>query len=161
MDNHAKILNKALGHALSATGAHVGTRDVFVALDWKLAGSRLQSAPHTVYQLLNHMLYWQEWAAKWLEGRTPPIPKHASGSWPGKAAPAKREEWERRVRQFHSGLEELTRQSREAEPFSRRGNKSRLEMFHNIASHNSYHAGQVALLRQMQGAWPLPSGGLT
>jgi uncharacterized damage-inducible protein DinB len=36
-----------------------------------------------------------------------------------------------------------------------------LEMLHLIGSHTSYHVGQVALLRQMLGAWPPPSGGVT
>jgi hypothetical protein len=39
--------------------------------------------------------------------------------------------------------------------------KSRLEMLHTIAGHNSYHVGQVVLLRQLLAAWPPPSGGLT
>jgi uncharacterized damage-inducible protein DinB len=38
---------------------------------------------------------------------------------------------------------------------------SRLRMFHTIASHTSYHIGQVVMLRQLLGKWPPPSGGLT
>jgi len=34
-------------------------------------------------------------------------------------------------------------------------------MLHAIGAHNSYHAGQVAFLRQLLGKWPPPSGGLT
>jgi hypothetical protein len=34
-------------------------------------------------------------------------------------------------------------------------------MLQAIASHNSYHAGQVVALRQILAAWPPPSGGLT
>jgi len=34
-------------------------------------------------------------------------------------------------------------------------------MLHTIATHNSYHAGQVALLRQLLRKWPPPSGGVT
>jgi hypothetical protein len=30
-----------------------------------------------------------------------------------------------------------------------------------IRSHNSYHLGQVVLLRRMRGVWPPPGGGLT
>lgn len=161
MDGDRKILDKAVGHALLGTGAHVETKTVLAALDWKLAGLRPESAPHSVYQLLNHMLYWQEWVVKWLDGERLPIPKHASGSWPGDAAPASRGEWEQAVQRFRNGLEELTRRSRQADLFSKRGTKSPLEMLQTIASHNSYHAGQVVLLRQLLGAWPPPSGGLT
>ena len=34
-------------------------------------------------------------------------------------------------------------------------------MLHTIASHNSYHLGQIVLVRQLLGAWPPPGGGLT
>jgi uncharacterized damage-inducible protein DinB len=34
-------------------------------------------------------------------------------------------------------------------------------MILTIASHNSYHAGQVVFLRRMLGTWPPPSGGFS
>jgi hypothetical protein len=34
-------------------------------------------------------------------------------------------------------------------------------MLQTIGSHNSYHAGQVVIVRQALDAWPPPSGGLT
>jgi uncharacterized damage-inducible protein DinB len=157
MDDDRKILDKAVACALSGKGAHVETKTVLAALDWNLAGIRPESAPHSVYQLLNHMLFWQEWVVKWLDGERPPIPKHASVGWPGDAAPASREEWEGAVRRFRNGLEVLTRRSRQADLFSEHGRKSLLEMLQIIALHNSYHAGQVVLLRQALGAWPPPS----
>jgi uncharacterized damage-inducible protein DinB len=161
MTGDATILRKALRHALSGEGAHVGTHTVFSALDWKLAGIRPERAPHSVYEVLSHMVYWQDWAAKWLDGKDPPVPKHASGSWPRSAAPASKREWERSVRRFGDGLEDLVRRSRQANLLSTGRAKSGLEMLQTIASHNSYHAGQVVVLRQLLGAWPPPSGGLT
>jgi len=161
LTNERKILAKALGNALLGTGAHVETKTVFAALDWKIAGMRPDGAPHTVYQVLNHMLYWQEWVVKWLDGEKPPLPKHAAGSWPGDIAPASREEWGRAVKRFGRGVDQLTRRSRQADLFAKGRSKSPLEMLLTIASHNSYHAGQVVFLRQELGAWPPPSGGLT
>jgi uncharacterized damage-inducible protein DinB len=161
VDSDRKILEKALGNALLGTGAHVQTQTVFAGLDWKLAGTRPEGALHSVYQLLNHMVYWQDWVVRWLDGESPPTPKHASGGWPQRAAPASRKEWERAVRHFGDGLQDLVRRSRLAHLFSRERKKSRLEMLQAIASHSSYHAGQVVLLRKLLGAWPPPSGGLT
>jgi uncharacterized damage-inducible protein DinB len=34
-------------------------------------------------------------------------------------------------------------------------------MAQTMGAHNSYHAGQAVLLRQLLGQWPPPSGGLT
>jgi hypothetical protein len=99
-----QIIHNALGHALSGAGAHAETATVFAALDWKLAGIRPENAPHSVYQLLTHMLYWQEWVVRWFDGKNPPIPGHASASWPGAVGPGSRNEWDQAVRRFRSGL---------------------------------------------------------
>ena len=88
MNSDLKIVRKAVGHALSGKGAHVDTENSFAGLDWKITGTRPEGVPHSLFQLLNHMIYWQGWAVKWLDGKKPPTPKHASGSWPGSPAPA-------------------------------------------------------------------------
>ena len=156
-----KVLESSVRNALSGKGAHVETARVFAALDWKTAGARPQGAPQSPYQVLKHMAYWQDWVVNWLDGRKPALPAHASGSWPGGVAPANRIEWETAVRRFRRGLAALERGSGEADLLSGPGEKSRLEMLRTIAAHNSYHAGQVVLLRQLLGKWPPPSGGLT
>jgi uncharacterized damage-inducible protein DinB len=156
-----KIIEKAVSHALRGKGAHVEGQNIFAGLDWKLAGVRPVGVPHSLFQLLNHLTFWQDWAVKWLDGHAPATPRHASGSWPGDCGPADRKEWERAVHDFQNGLDELDRRCGQADILSKPGQKSRLEMLHTIASHNSYHAGQVVLLRQILGAWPPPSGGLT
>jgi len=161
MSSNHRMIEKAVGHALSGKGAHVAARGVFAGLGWKMAGARPEGAPHSIFQLLYHISYWQDWVVKWLDGGNPPIPKHASGSWPGSASPASAKEWRQAVRGFRSGLAGLEHRSRGADLLAQRGKDSRLGMLQAIASHNSYHLGQVVLLRQMLGAWPPPSGGLT
>jgi uncharacterized damage-inducible protein DinB len=161
MSSDQKIIEKVLERALSGKGAHVAAQSVFDGLDWKLAGTRPEGAPHSVFELLSHITYWQDWAVKWLDGKKPAIPKHASGSWPDGASPASKKEWEGAVRSFRKGLDELGGAPRKADLLAKRGKSSPLEMLHAIAAHNSYHLGQVVVLRQMLGAWPPPSGGLT
>jgi uncharacterized damage-inducible protein DinB len=161
MNRDQRILTKVVSRALSGKGAHVAAARVFSGLDTEAAGARPQDLPHSLFQLLNHIIYWQDWVVKWLNGEKPPVPKHASGSWPGSPAPADATEWRRSLRRFQTGLKELERCSREADLLTGIGKQSRLEMLHAIASHNSYHLGQAVLLRQMLRKWPPPSGGLT
>ncbi|HXY00187.1 MAG TPA: DinB family protein [Candidatus Limnocylindrales bacterium] len=161
MSKNNKVLENTIEHALSGEGAHVGSLGIFDGVDWKLAGRRPTHAPHSLFQLLNHLVYWQDWVVKWLDGVKPPIPKHASGSWPGNIGPANKQEWERTVKAFHKGLKALERGARSTDLLAKRGNKTGLEMLQAIASHDSYHIGQVTLLRQILGSWPPPSGGLT
>jgi hypothetical protein len=136
-----KVLTRAIARALAGRSAHLDPGRAFEGLDWKL---------------VNHMVFWQDWTLNWLAGKKP---LSTVGSWPGSSGPGNQEEWEQAVRRFRSGLDELTRHARKADLLSRRGRTSRLEMLHTVASHNSYHAGQVIILRQTLSAWPPLSGG--
>ena len=156
-----RLVDEALHRALSGQGAHTRTADVFDALDWVQAGVRPADAPHSIYQLLNHIVFWQDWVIRWLDGDAPPLPEHASGSWSEAARPATAQEWEEAVAHFRAGVEALDQRRGTVEASGHDGSRSRLGMLHTIATHNSYHVGQVVLLRQMLGAWPPPSGGLT
>ncbi|MGB9106284.1 MAG: DinB family protein [Terriglobales bacterium] len=157
----SQVLVKTIRNALSGKGAHVETASAFAGLDWRLAAARPEKASHSVFQLLRHMIYWQDWVVEWLDGQSPATPRHASGSWPTETGPANARDWDRAVRHFRAGLRELNRRMGKPSLLEKPGSKTRLEMLHAIASHNSYHVGQAVILRRMLGAWPPPSGGLT
>lgn len=161
MAKDREVLEKTVACALSGKGAHVAAKSVFDGLDWKAAGAQPGGTPHSIFQLLKHMAYWNQWVVRWLDGESPAVPTHAAGSWPEMAAPATEREWQQVVREFKKGLEDMSRGARNSDLLAKHGTKTRLQMLQSIASHNSYHIGQVVLLRQMLGTWPPPSGGLT
>ncbi len=161
MSTDRKVLKKMILHALSGKGAHVAVKDAFAGLDWKLAGVQPEGVSHSIFQLLNHVAYWNQWVVKWLAGQKPVVPKHAQDSWPGKTAPLTAGEWREALRRLDQGLREMTRATQEMDLLAKRGTKTPLEMLQTIASHNSYHLGQVVVLRQRLCAWPPASGGLT
>jgi uncharacterized damage-inducible protein DinB len=156
-----KALSHIVGRALSGEGAHAATQNVFDGLDWKVTAIRPPGIAHSVFQLLAHTTYWQNWVLQWLDGKDPAVPRHAAGSWPSNLGPASQEEWKRAVRNFRGSLAKLAGRSREVDLLGKIGKTSRLRMLHTIASHTSYHIGQVVMLRQLLGKWPPPSGGLT
>lgn len=155
------VVRKAIRQALSGRSAHVEVEPALEGLDWEAAGSRPAEAEHSVFQLLNHMIYWQDFALAWLAGNEPPTPKHAAQSWPGAEAPADAGEWEEALGRFGKGLEEINRHAQEDDLFGQLGSKTALEILHLIATHNSYHIGQVVSLRRGLGSWPPPRGGAT
>ncbi len=154
-------LGRQIESGLSGKGAHADAESALEGLDWSDASYHPEGAPHSIFQLLNHITYWQDWAVKWVDGKTPPFPKHARGSWPGNAGPANQKEWDRAVQAYLRGLAKLKGQAREADLFAKRGDNTRLQMLRTIGSHDSYHIGQVVVLRQILGKWPPASGGLT
>jgi uncharacterized damage-inducible protein DinB len=156
-----RIANSIIDYALTGGTAHVATRTVFDGLDWRTAGARVDGSSQTLFQLLNHMIFWQEGALEWLDGGSPSMPEHAADSWPGPEAPSSRTVWVKAVRRFRAGLTRLERAAKDAGAARKGRSTSPLEMLAAVAAHNSYHAGQAVLLRQLLGQWPPPSGGLT
>lgn len=161
MNSDLTRFRKIISQSLSGKGAHVPTDRIFESFNWKQAGTQAPGARHTVFQLLEHICFWQDWVLQWLDGKNPPLPSHASASWPAEAGPANATDWKHSVQNFRTGLRRLERCSRAAGLAAEPGQKSPLEMLQTIASHNSYHAGQVVAVRQLLGSWPPPSGGLT
>lgn len=154
-------LREAVLRALTGEGAHVQSASALAGLDWRFAGTRPDGAPHSAFEIVNHLVYWQDHALAWLAGDKPATPKHDADSWPGPAAPASAEVWDAAVARFTAGVEHLVRHAREDDLLARRGPKTVLYILQIVAAHDSYHLGQVVLLRQQLGAWPPPGGGFT
>lgn len=161
MTDPKEVLRTTLRDALSGRGAHVPVAELFDGLDWQAAGARPEGARHTVFRLLNHLIYWQEFALEWLDGRKPQTPEHDEDSWPGSDQPADRKSWQARVGRFKTDRAELERRVDASTLLAQIGPKTAGEILQIVASHNSYHAGQVVALRRALGAWPPPSGGFT
>jgi uncharacterized damage-inducible protein DinB len=154
-------LRRVVLQALSGRGAHVLATEALDALAWRDAGRRGAAWPHSVFQIANHLVYWQDFSLAWIDGDEPETPAHAAESWPGAQAPASEAEWHRTLAAFRAGLEALERRARERDLHEVVGAKSVLEILQLIASHNSYHLGQVTWARRELGAWPPPGGGAT
>ena len=60
--NDDKVLTNVVGRASSGEGAHAASQNVFDGLDWKVAAVRPPGVPHSIFQLLAHTSYWQNWA---------------------------------------------------------------------------------------------------
>jgi uncharacterized damage-inducible protein DinB len=153
--------NAIVGYALSGGDAHVASPTVFDGLKWRFAGARVEGSPYTLYDLLNHMIFWQDGVLEWLKGRAPQMPEHAADGWPGPSTPRSRAEWAATVRRYQVGLTRLERAARRASSARKGRGKSPLEMLAAVGAHNSYHAGQAALLRRLLRQWPPPSGGFS
>lgn len=120
--------------------------------------------PYTIFQIVNHMIYWQDYILEILAGGQPTVPAHAIDSWPGSEVPQTEAEWNQTVERFLQGVDQaiqLVETSDLEEKLPNWHNKPRLEALRVIPSHNSYHLGQVVLLRRMLGSWPPPGGGDT
>jgi hypothetical protein len=123
------------------------------------------------------MNYWMEHDLGKVAGEARAYPQRAIESWPTHPNPAGGssavgDEWKATTRRFADLLARLARlaESDEQELARVIYNVGSAEaprestvhaMLWQITAHNSYHAGQIALLRRQAGAWPPERGGDT
>jgi len=158
-------------------GSHVDPVACVEDISAELAARVVAGYPHSIWQILEHMNYWMDYDLGKVAGESRPYPDKAIESWPGHPNPATEgraaaEAWQATTRRFtdllarlarlaESDAAELARKVRHLGP----GQSPRESTVHatlwQIAAHNSYHAGQIALLRRQFGAWPPRRGGDT
>ena len=163
---------RVLVELLYGKGAHANTLACVEDVSFDLAGRRADSFPHSIWQLVSHMSFWMAYELKRIGKEKPAYPAHASESWPAGAAPSSAKEWEEAVAGFRELLAKLAAladspPSRLAEEIDAT-NPSHTKLASSLQSvlwqtlvHNTYHIGQVAMLRRMFGAWPPQGGGDT
>jgi len=160
--------NRTLQALLRGKGAHVDPVAAVEGLSPALAGRELAGSEHTIWQLVWHMNYWMHYELASLDGPEVPYPEHANASWPETPAPPSEEAWKAEMARFRRQVDALADWGRRA---SLGGLGARLvhpkpgdtvqDVLWQMVAHNSYHAGQVVLLRRAFGAWPPATGGDT
>ncbi|GIN84926.1 hypothetical protein J6TS2_13120 [Heyndrickxia sporothermodurans] len=146
-------------NGLHGENAHVDPLEVFEGLQWDMAGVKPTNCPYSVWQILNHMIFWQDFYLTYLKGRVPNHPEHDEDSWPDETGPSNETEWGDTVFQFSKGLKEAENEAKkDLKEMKDAGlERTRGDLLATLMAHNSYHTGQVALIRQLIGAWPPPS----
>jgi uncharacterized damage-inducible protein DinB len=152
-----------IGDSAAAPPAHI-----LEGLPSDLAQRAIQGAPHTIYQELWHIAFWQQVTLDWVNGIETPFPVHSSDGFP----PDGSESWDQLRSRFFQGNQQAAHMAGDEKRLeqsvrcpSRPGNPVRImtvrEQLESLAAHNAYHFGRIVLLRQLLKAWPPPSGGFS
>lgn len=163
---------RALIELLHGKGAHADLIACVEDLPAELAARTVPGFPHTIGALVFHMNYWMDYELRRIRGERPEYPEHASESWPTSRSPSDAREWERLIRQMGVMLGELSALAQSSSTDPNReiaamhpGHTKIAGTLHAVLwqtiAHNSYHVGQIALIRRALGAWPPRGGGDT
>jgi uncharacterized damage-inducible protein DinB len=163
---------RALLELIRGHGAHADAVECFRGLSHDLAGRLVDPFPHSVWQELGHVNFWMRYEVGRISGAGADYPDRASLSWNADPAPRDRAAWDAELRAFDALLGDLARIAESGDVELRRSITSPhashegvdttiLGILWQTVAHNSYHLGQVAMLRRMLGAWPPPGGGDT
>jgi hypothetical protein len=158
-----------LEQVLTGDSAAAPPARILEGLSGAVAHRAIEGAPHTIYEELWHIAFWQEVTLEWVQGIETPYPEHASASFPTEGDAAA-EDWEQLCQRFFAGNRQAGLMTRDAERLeqlvrctSRPGVPVRVmtvrEQMESLGAHNAYHFGRIVLLRQLLRTWPPRSGG--
>ena len=160
----------ALMELLYGTGAHANVLACVEDIEFEVSGRRTSNFPHTIWQLVSHMNFWMAYELKRIGQEHPVYPAHASESWPTDASASSEQQWKEAIVLFRDLLAELAklaespadilaREVSATHPDHTKRSSSLLAVLWQTLVHNSYHMGQVVMLRRIFGVWPPRGGG--
>jgi hypothetical protein len=143
---------------LRGRNAHVDFEKAVADLPSNLRGVKPKGAPHTAWQLLEHMRIGQ-----WDILEFSRDPKHVSpawpeGYWPKTEAPPSPAAWNNSLRKFRADWKAMAKlvADKKKNVFARIPHGTGQTLLREallVADHNAYHIGQLVLLRRLLGAW--------
>ncbi len=158
MADAQKALREHVLYLLRGGGAHVGFEDAVKGLAASLRGAKPPGAPHSAWELVEHMRL-----AQWDILEFSRNPKHVSpewpaGYWPATAAPPDERAWEKSVKQFRADLEAMAALVEDPATdlyakIPHGDGQTYLREGLLVADHNAYHLGELVFLRRLLGAW--------
>ncbi len=154
-----KAVREQLADLVQNSHAHAGFDASVKGFPWDKAGIAPPGLPHSAWQLLEHMRIAQNDILEFSRSADHVSPEWPEGYWPRSAGPASEAEWNRSVEAFHRDRAEFQRLLRDesqdlyrAFPWGEGQTLLREALL--IVDHNSYHLGQLLLVRKALGLWP-------
>lgn len=164
--------SRALTELLRGRGAHADPLACIEDLSAELAARQIAGFPHSIAQLIFHMSYWMDYELRRIRSERPPYPAHNSESFPPAQSPTDTQDWDD-LRARFSGLladftalassspQEMQQQIESVHVGDAKVSGTLEALLWQLVAHNSYHVGQIAMIRQALGAWPPRDGGDT
>lgn len=124
----------------------------------RLRGVKPPGASHTAWQLLEHMRIAQSDILEFSRSAKHKSPAWPEGYWPKGEAPPNAAAWNNSLRSFRADLKAMAKlvADKKTDLFAKIPHGSGQTILREallIADHNSYHLGQMVLLRRLLGTW--------
>jgi len=155
--SHA-VLIAHLRELLRGGSAHTTFADAVKGFPVERAGVRPEGLPYSAWELVEHIRLAQNDVLRFSQEPDYVSPEFPAGYWPSSPAPRNEAEWNQSVKAIHDDLAAferlLDRRADQLEkPFPWGQGQTLLREALLIADHNSYHIGQLVLVRRLLGAW--------
>ena len=143
---------------LKGEGAHVDFEAAVKDLASGLRGKRPKGAQHSPWEVLEHLRIAQWDILEFIRNPKHVSPEFPSGYWPRSETPSSEKAWDQAVAAFRADLKAISDLVQNPStdllaPLSQAKDKTILREALLAADHNSYHLGELVLLRRLLGAW--------
>jgi hypothetical protein len=151
-------LRQHLLDLLRGRNAHADFDTTVADLPSRLRGVKPPGAAHSAWQLLEHMRIAQWDILEFSRDAKHKSPAWPEGYWPKTEAPPNAASWNNSLRSFRADLKAMAKLVADKKtdlfaPIPHGTGQTILREALLIADHNSYHLGQMVLLRRLLGAW--------
>jgi len=152
------VLREHLIELLEGGHAHATLDAALKGFPLDSAGKRPRGLPYSAWELLEHMRIAQEDILRFSQSAEHHSPKWPEGYWPKSPAPDSKKQWDESVRAFRKDLAEFESMVKDPvqdlyKKFPWGDGQTLLREAMLIADHNSYHLGQIVLVRRLLGEW--------
>ena len=153
------ILREHLVELLEGGHSHAKFDDAVAHFPQESIGIRPEGASHSAWEIVEHMRIAQNDILHFSISADHVSPNWPEGYWPASAAPGRENEWNQSLRSFRKDLAEFLALVRDPQQdlykkFPWGSGQTLLREAMLIADHNSYHLGELVLVRRLLGAWP-------
>ena len=153
-----KLLRKHLVKLLEGGDAHTTFDDAVADLPAALQGKTPKGAEHSPWQLLEHVRIAQWDILEFAINPKHKSPKWPEGYWPKIAEPPDEKAWQKSVQAFRADMTRFIKLLADdsTDLFAKIAHgdgQTILRQALLAADHNSYHLGQLVLVRRLLGAW--------
>jgi hypothetical protein len=154
----ASALRQHLLDLLNGENAHTTFKNAIQDFPADLRGKRPKGAPHSPWEVLEHMRIAQWDILEFSRDPNHKSPKFPDGYWANSPEPPDAKAWDRSVQGFCEDLKTLSAliSDESTDLYARIPHGEGQTILREAlltADHNAYHLGQLVLLRRMLGAW--------
>lgn len=143
-----------LPQLLFGRGVFAPVHHILEELPFERLGERPAGLPHSIFEELWHLDYWQRHLLAQARGERPQT--EGERDWPSSPAPADTDAWRELLEGIRLGLDEGAGLAADAEVLDHNvGETGTVRgVMEDLVAHNSYHWARVVVLRQLLGLWP-------
>ena len=155
---HESELREQLVHLLKGGHAHVDFDAAIADLKPEHRGRKPAGLPFSIWRLVEHLRIAQWDILEFSRDAKHVSPEWPEGYWPAGDAPASDAEWTKTVEAFRSDLAAMKAlvSDPKTDLFARIPHGEGQTILREalvLGDHNSYHIGQIVLVRRMLGDW--------